>query len=186
MNRIDFLYKVKNLLPPNPVCLEVGVLSGEFSSMINEILVPSKLHLIDPWDCGSDKSSKITHYDETLNHSSTAYSRLEEYELVQSKFQNEISSGIISLHKGFSYDFSNYFDNFYFDFIYIDACHLYDCVKSDLEIFFPTLKQKGLMCGHDYFHHSNFGVVEAVDEFCNAKNFNLLFKSNENDWATQS
>ena len=48
------------------------------------------------------------------------------------------------------------------DFIFIDACHLYDCVKSDLQAWYPKLKKSGCIAGHDY---NLQGVKSAVDEF---------------------
>ena len=59
------------------------------------------------------------------------------------------------------------FPDEYFDFIYIDADHNYDAVKSDLEAWWPKLKRGGLFCGHDYHMYGqiNTDVKKAVDEF---------------------
>jgi hypothetical protein len=48
------------------------------------------------------------------------------------------------------------------DFIFIDACHTYNCVKSDLQAWYPKLKKGGCIAGHDYDLPS---VKAAVDEF---------------------
>jgi hypothetical protein len=76
------------------------------------------------------------------------------------------------------------------DFVYIDANHSYECVKKDLETWYPKVRSGGFICGHDYLdidwlkddsfaengidkhiyaggaYCGVFGVNPAVDEFC--------------------
>ena len=47
------------------------------------------------------------------------------------------------------------------DVVFIDMCHLYDCVKEDLEAWYPKLKYGGYIAGHDI---SWMGVHQAVAE----------------------
>jgi predicted O-methyltransferase YrrM len=56
---------------------------------------------------------------------------------------------------------SKLFDDESFDFIFIDAEHLYENVKQDLNNWYPKLKKGGIFAGHDYRE----GVQKAVDEF---------------------
>ena len=40
------------------------------------------------------------------------------------------------------------------------------------------------MCGHDYFNHSNFGVIQAVDEFCEEHEFEMIILNKPGwDWC---
>ena len=89
------------------------------------------------------------------------------------------------LHQGFSYDVVHNFPDKYFDFIYIDATHIYECVKDDLTQYLPKLKDGGLMCGHDYTAKPQFSVIPAVNEFVDEHNFKwVCFNSSRaNDWA---
>jgi len=48
------------------------------------------------------------------------------------------------------------------DMVFIDADHVYDSVKSDIERWMP--KTKKLICGHDYGDPDWTGVKIAVDE----------------------
>jgi predicted O-methyltransferase YrrM len=48
------------------------------------------------------------------------------------------------------------------DMVFIDADHIYDSVKSDIERWMP--KTKKLICGHDYNDPGWPGVKIAVDE----------------------
>ncbi|CAK9038327.1 ATP-dependent Clp protease proteolytic subunit 2 (Endopeptidase Clp 2) [Durusdinium trenchii] len=49
------------------------------------------------------------------------------------------------------------------DAIFVDGCHLYECVDSDLSIWLPKLVPGGLVAGHD-FSPQWPGVVRAVHE----------------------
>lgn len=48
------------------------------------------------------------------------------------------------------------------DFVYIDGNHSYGFVAEDLMLYYPKLKRRGLLAGHDYDIES---VKKAVDEF---------------------
>jgi hypothetical protein len=185
MNRIDFLQKVKTYLPLNPVCVEIGVHEGFFAKNIYDILNPSKLYLIDPWTISADKNSPQPTYQGELMDLNTAYSTNDNLLQVKQTFQNQIIDHKVIIQKNFSYDAVDNFVNEYFDFVYIDATHIYECVKADLNMYFPKLKKKGLMCGHDYIYHTSFSVIQAVDEFISQNNGNIILKSNEGDFAIQ-
>jgi predicted O-methyltransferase YrrM len=56
---------------------------------------------------------------------------------------------------------ANAFHDRSFDCIFIDATHTYAGVLRDIRAWAPKLKQKGVMCGHDYGH---FGMTIAVKQ----------------------
>ncbi len=174
--RKNFLETIASTIPYS-TCAEIGVLRGDFSEMILKIIYPRRLYLIDPWTVGS-----VT-YDEKLGNLPTAYSTEEDYQNVIDRFSDEIADNQVIVNKNYSYDAVKDFPDAYFDFIYIDACHLYQCVKGDLQDYLPKLKPTGLMCGHDYHNFDNFGVVQAVDEFIKENNFELFILDTEYDWA---
>ncbi len=64
------------------------------------------------------------------------------------------------------------------DFVFIDASHVYDEIKHDLEIWYPKVKNDGIFAGHDYTHNHP-DVVRAVNEFFH--NINKKFISHGND-----
>ena len=181
-DRIDFLKCVADALPEDSTCLEIGVLNGEFSTNILEQINPRKLCLVDPWKQGSDKNGEETVFESSYGKKFTAWSNGDHLQEVKEKFHNEITKGQVSIQVGYSYDVVEEFPDNYFDFIYIDGCHLYGCVKSDLNTYWPKLKKGGLMCGHDY--HDNYpGVIKAVEEFKPMHGLKLLATSNHTDWA---
>lgn len=56
-----------------------------------------------------------------------------------------------------------------FDFVYIDADHWYEDVKSDIEHWWPKVRRGGLLIGDDYRNEDRYkfgwDVAKAVDEF---------------------
>jgi hypothetical protein len=50
------------------------------------------------------------------------------------------------------------------DFVYIDGNHSYDAVKQDIMLYYPLIKNNGLIGGHDYTPYTE-SVMRAVNEF---------------------
>jgi predicted O-methyltransferase YrrM len=86
---------------------------------------------------------------------------------------------LLRIHKAKSQEISHLFEENSLDFIFIDGDHRYDFIKQDIELYYPKLKNGGIICGHDYegreyneeFIHEDFvenrhnGVIKAVNEF---------------------
>lgn len=68
---------------------------------------------------------------------------------------------IINPIKMKSVDASKLYEDNSLDFVFIDACHFYECVKEDLEAWYPKVKLNGIIAGHD-FHSEN--IRKAVEE----------------------
>lgn len=49
------------------------------------------------------------------------------------------------------------------DFVNVDACHSYECVKADIEAYWPKLKKGGIIAFHDH-EMRQYGVKQAVAE----------------------
>lgn len=171
-SREEYLREVLKVIGANCDVVELGVLRGDFSDMIYGILKPYNLTLIDPFELSEQK------YKDGL---STAYSTQNEYEYVLQKFAFD---KYVFVDKNYSYNAVKNYKDKSFDFIYLDGCHLYECVKQDLEDWLPKLKIGGIMAGHDYTHVYDFGVIKAVDEFCKEHNFEMILLNNNGyDWA---
>lgn len=166
--RVNFL----SVLPKNGVISEIGVKTGGHANEILNICNPKKMYLIDSWDENdeyfneenSKKSEWHNHYTNTIN----------------------LFKGYDFVHviKKKSHDALFDFEDNYFDAIYIDASHRYHNVLSDLNKWYPKVKNKGVLCGHDFtikttiksFKHKmvsgelgefvECGVPEAVINFC--------------------
>ena len=102
-NRLSML---KNHIPKDSVCVEIGVAEGVFSENILSISKPKSLHLIE------------------LSLTFIKY--------CEKKFKKNIDDGNVFMHHGFSYDVISEFPENYFDWAYIDGDHTYDVIKKDL------------------------------------------------------
>lgn len=51
------------------------------------------------------------------------------------------------------------------DFVFLDADHGYEAVRCDLEVWFPKVKRRGVLGGHDYLNPAFPSVRRAADEF---------------------
>jgi len=60
---------------------------------------------------------------------------------------------------------ANLFEDGTLDFVFLDADHSYEAVRRDLEAWFPKVKRRGVLGGHDYLHPDFPGVRRAADEF---------------------
>jgi hypothetical protein len=60
------------------------------------------------------------------------------------------------------------------NFVYIDACHQYECVLNDLIGWKTKLKEGDYIGGHDYPRKRKRGpVFEAVNDFCKINGLNV-------------
>ena len=163
---------IREYCKPGNVLCEIGVFCGEFAEKLLETS-PSKLVLIDPWQgvvgSGDVDGNNYVNYD------------LEKvYEKMVLASQ---AIPAIELRRGFSWnELQKYPDN-YFDFIYIDGDHSYVGCKMDLTLAYQKVKPNGILAGHDYEmnfekakNNYNFGVKQAVDEFCLEKNLTICAK----------
>jgi len=128
--------------------IEIGVAVGDNSLSILKELAVDKLFLIDPyipyefdgriWDASADCAiahTKLAEYPQVVWLRKTSESAIRE-------FQNEEA----------------------FDFVYIDGNHSYKSVKKDITLYYPLIKNNGLIGGHDYTPYTET-VMRAVNEF---------------------
>jgi hypothetical protein len=158
-NRLEM---IKKLVKPNGIYAEIGVFKGVLSDKLYNMLNPSELYLIDLFsgimDSGDQDGNNFEKYDLDISYS----------DLI-----NKYKSTNITILKGYSYELLSSFDDNYFDMIYLDGDHTYEGVKKDLEVSYKKIKNNAFIMGHDYEMNYNktkntynFGVKQAVDEFC--------------------
>jgi len=151
-------------MPKDSVCAEVGVFGGDFSEHILRIVKPKTLHLIDPWKYEADEKYERSWYGGVFGVGQSHMDSL--FESVRRRFRREIAAGTIVLHRSTSEAALRTLGAECLDWIYIDGNHLYEYVKSDLELGYRALKDAGYLSGDDY-HSGGWwkeGVRDAVAE----------------------
>jgi hypothetical protein len=174
--------KLVAALPRQAVVAEIGVQCGDFSRSILRKAKPRRLHLIDCWE--------VYREDLEYPHDGFAGSQNDHqrnHDRVLARFAAEIATGRVMLHRGYSVPVLRTFPDAYFDWIYIDANHTYDAVSSELAAAMPKIKPGGVIAGHDYidspyWRNRNFGVVEAVNEFCVEQGWEIIGQTPGPGW----
>lgn len=153
------------LLPKASVGAEIGVHLGDFSAHIVNVVSPSELHLIDPWQHQTGEQYKQAWYGGTATGGQVELD--ERYEAVCRRFADKVNDQTISIHRGCSEEVLSGFPDGYFDWVYIDGNHLYEYVTKDLYLSLKKVKTGGLITGDDYMDGGwwDGGAKKAVDEF---------------------
>ena len=155
---------VLSRMPKGSVCAEIGVWKGEFSRQIVDTVEPNRLHLIDPWQ-----------FEEEDEYQDACYGRRDVggqrfmdsvCDDVRRLFHREIDGGVVSIHRKRSADAANDFPDAYFDWVYIDANHLYEYARQDIDAYLRKVRPGGYVTGDDYARGGWWrgGVKKAVDE----------------------
>lgn len=174
--------KLFELLPQNLEIAEIGVARGEFSRSILNACNPKLLRMIDPW-----VYQDVEHLKADGNNPEQ-FLQDGRHDQVIKDFASEIAEGRVVVDRAFSHIAAERIEDGSLDIVYIDGDHSYDGVMRDLTSFAPKIKSGGLIMGHDYTVHPKieFGVVQAVNDFVLANNYEFLVLTiNENfpTWA---
>lgn len=134
---------------------EIGVERGQFSRIILEWNVKS-LYCVDAYRTIPGQTGDGS-YDWRW-HETT---RVMAFELLK-PFWHSVHWLI-----GYSVEMSNSVLDNSLGFVYLDACHSYECVSADLKAWVPKLVPGGVFAMHDYLSYE--GVKRAAEEFCKDK-----------------
>jgi hypothetical protein len=138
----------------NLIVAEIGVSCGINAKRIMDTLNPKELYLIDPWEFDNPEVTAHKYMKGFV------YKLFEEHEHVEIKEARSIEG-------------AKTFPDQYFDLVYIDALHDYENVTKDLSAWYPKIKTKGFLAGHDYNYVSKeldrneVPVISAVNDFAN-------------------
>lgn len=134
--------------------------------MLLEDLDIDILYLIDPYDAYED-------YEESKSDVEKLRSAKREAHQKVSNFDTEI----VWIEK-YSQDAAEEIAS-PLDFVYIDGNHGYEYVKTDLETYFPLVKEGGVLAGHDM---NGPGVNRALAEFVVENKLQPRLCRNCSDW----
>lgn len=158
------------LLPPKARMAEIGVWRGYFSIEILNKTDVGHLYLVDPWE------------DLDAEHNESALVECRHH------LRGHAQGGRFSIIRKRSLDAVKDFKDGSLDGCYIDASHDYQDVLDDLRAWSQIVKPDGYIFGHDYTRNEmakklNFGVIEAVEEFCKITEWKMTYITNE-DFAS--
>lgn len=151
-NRKDLL----NSLPKGGTVAEIGTFMGNFALEIIERCSPKFLFIVDLFE------GRVTSGDEN-GENLVRVDMVEVYPIIKN-WETLSKDNYISIVKD---DSSHWLDNCrhsILDWVYIDTTHTFEQTTSELWAAARAVRKGGLIMGHDY--HPQFGVVEAVDKFC--------------------
>jgi hypothetical protein len=134
---------------------EIGVAEGRNAESILQVLPMERLYLIDPYLPFIDGEKPC----DPQGYYNIAQARLTSPKVKWLKMPSKEAASLISEK---------------LDFVYIDGDHHYNHVKEDLELYYPLLKPKGLLGGHDYCLPTP-GVIKAVNDFASEHGLELDF-----------
>jgi hypothetical protein len=134
---------VKEKIKEDIVVCEVGVWDGDTTKEYCQDIKKNNgiLHVVDWWNGNIDVP--VGPHKHNPGNSENIYNQ----------FINTINSlecsGILTVHKGVSWEVAAEIDDKSLDICFIDACHQYENVKKDIVAFLPKMKSGGYLCGHD-------------------------------------
>jgi len=146
--------------------LEIGVWQGWYTM---HMIKRTNMHVIgvDPW-IGTESYEDLDQSDSNFNPFEQGP---DGFKWQEARYHSTISFlsqnaplNRWSIFRSYSNDLSNFIGNDSLDFVYIDGEHTYDAVSNDIDVWWPKLKENGILSGHDY-NDVNPGTIKAVDEF---------------------
>jgi hypothetical protein len=142
----------------NGEAAEIGVALGDFSFRLLDTW-PGRVHMIDPWAM-QDQSV----YLDSFNAGDVEQER--RYQHVVARANGYGGRAIV--HRMFSHEARDLFDDGQLCFVYIDANHRYEAIRDDLLVWYPKVQSGAVLAGHDFLDgelpSGSYGVKQAVSE----------------------
>lgn len=136
--------------------IEIGVEKGDNAMSILKELPIEKLFLIDPYIPYEDAGG---HADYSADYA-IAHAKLVEY------------TQCVWLRKTSESANSELQNKELVDFVYIDGNHSLEFVKKDIMLYYPLIRDNGLIGGHDYTPYYE-SVMRAVNDFAEQSDLEL-------------
>lgn len=139
----------------NKTNAKIGVEIGVFKAQFSKHLLSNwsgTLYMIDPWRPLGDE------YIDSSNHKN----HMNAYEESMKNIKGFEDRAFML--RGLGENFADLFKDQSLDFVYIDGNHAYSYVKADINMWWPKLKEGGLLLGHDYLKLDWYDPDQAFHE----------------------
>jgi glycosyltransferase involved in cell wall biosynthesis len=152
---VDEYRRLVEDVPEDGTICELGCYKGRSLCSVADIIKRKKLnvHVVDIFT-GTDCEKKEENYRNIFEENIKRFGIYDQVKIHEGYTKNVIN------------DFSIYAEGNLarpiFDLLFIDASHLYEDVKRDIEDWLPLIKNNGVISGHDYGNWE--GVSKAVNE----------------------
>ena len=158
---------------------KIGVEIGIWKGWLSRYLLMDKsifLFMVDPW--------KEASYSETAADDEIArYTQAQHDDAMAEALRNV--ADFPDRHKVLrmtSLKAAEGFEEGTLDFVFIDGDHSYEGCRSDIEAWWPKVRMNGILSGHDYRKDKDYGVIKAVDEFCEVERIRELRLGDNYTW----
>ena len=149
---------VARILPPLSHIVEVGAWKGRSAAFLAVEIANTgkriKFDVVDTWE-GSAEHQKGQPFEDPHVVNDTLY----EHFLDNMKYV----SGFFNPIKMFSVEAAKLYSDNSLDFVFLDAGHSYEDVKSDIQSWLPKIKVGGMLSGNAY-NNDWPGVIQSVNE----------------------
>ena len=139
--------------------VEVGVYRGRMSRRL--LSDPTIfLFMVDSWQAAGEADSYCTTDDHIARFTQ------EEHDAAMNEALDAVSEfpGRYKVLRMPSVEAAKQFKDGSLDFVFLDADHSYEAVRADIAAWWPKVRLRGVLGGHDYRDERNFGVIRAVGE----------------------
>jgi hypothetical protein len=163
---VDTRLDILEMLPRQSVGMEIGVLTGDFSLKILEIVNPTKLYLVDSW---REFSKDTPGLDNTSSADQATHDK--RFICTVNRMWQYINYGRVVVLRCESQQCQELFPNNVLDWIYIDGNHGVDACFNDLLFARSTVRDSGHIILDDFVENRyawepcRYGVVKAVKKF---------------------
>lgn len=164
---IDHRDKLPSLCPAAARVCEVGVLSGVH--LANLATGAGVCFGVDMWRDDGSPGVNDAHRDLDVCY-------------LQAREVQERRGNVVLLRMS-SQEAVECFPDYFFDLVYIDANHVYEHARADVEAWWHKVRRGGVLSGHDYLEYDingvRFGTKRAVDEFAESRSLSVHSTSEE-------
>lgn len=163
------------------IAIEVGTWRGDFAESMITQLNPKNFYAVDPY--------KI--FEGMVSAPGNEYNTQKDLDALANKVKVRMENLGGNLIREVSKEASKQFDDNSCDVVYIDGDHTYDGVKTDIDAWWPKIKEGGYLVGDDFVKGTtgkgyDYGVIEAVHEFVEKLDLELLvYTQGQRQWLVR-